>query len=130
MERQLLPNVEALEGKALLSPLAVSLTTNRHIYRAGEVVRMTLTETNVSGQDVTVGIGPGLDGFSLAHRGATFWRSNAGAVPEFIAERTLAPGESLTLQAQWMAGRDTGMYVVHNQEAPNGPVAKFCIVKS
>jgi hypothetical protein len=129
MERPLLPKVEALEGKALLSQLAVSLTTNRHIYRAGEVVRMTLTEENLSGRDVTVGIGPGLDVFSLAHKGATLWRSTAGAVPEFIAERALAPGESLTLQAQWKAGRDTGMYVVHNQAAPNGPVAKFCIVK-
>jgi hypothetical protein len=126
--RRVLPNVEALEGKALLTPLAVTVTTNRHSYRAGEVVRMMLTETNVSGQDLTVGIGPSVDGFAVAHRGVRVWRSNTAAVPEFIALRTLAPGQSVTVCARWAAARATGLYVVTNQAAPNGPLARFQIV--
>jgi hypothetical protein len=126
--RRVLPNVEALEGKSLLSPLAVTLTTNRHCYRSGAVVRMTLTETNVSGQDVTVGIGPSVDGFAVACRGVRVWSSTAQAVPELIAERTLAPGQSLTVCARWLAPRASGIYRVTNQAAPNGPVARFRIV--
>ncbi len=99
MVRQLLPSVEGLEGKALLSPLAVTVTTNRHADRPGEVVRMTLIERNVSGQDLGIGAGPSLDGFVVVHRGAKVWRSNAGVVPEFITERTLTPGQSLTVRA-------------------------------
>jgi hypothetical protein len=125
-----LPQVEALEGKALLSPLAVKVTTNRHAYRAGEVVRMAFMETNVSGQDLTVGVGPSVDGFRIVHQGKQIWSSTTSPVPEFIAERTLAPGESLTLGARWRAGPEAGIYVVYNQAAPNGPVAKFQIKKA
>jgi hypothetical protein len=126
--RRVLLNVEALEGKALLSQLAVTLATNRHAYRAGEIVRMKLTETNVSGQDVTLGIGPSVDGFSVARRGVRVWASTTGALPEFIAERTLAPGQSVTVCARWLAPRAAGVYVVTNQLAPEGPVARFQIV--
>jgi hypothetical protein len=127
--RRWLPCAEALEGKTLLSPLAATLTTNRHAYRAGEVVRMTLTETNASNQDVTVGIGPSVDEFFVAHHGARIWCSTRPAVPELITERTLAPGQSLTLCARWRATGATGTYLVTNQAAPAGPVARFQILR-
>jgi Intracellular proteinase inhibitor len=128
MKRQSRPRVEPLEAKALPSMLAVSLVTNHRAYRAGEVVYMKLTEKNVSAQDVTVGWGPCIDGFSITHDGAAVWRSNPGAAPQFIADRTLAPGQSITLRAHWKAAREAGTYEVRNQSTPQGPLAKFRVV--
>jgi len=129
MKRQLRPGLEPLEAKALPSVLAVSLVTNHQTYRAGEVVCMKLTEKNVSEQDVTVGWGPSIDGFSITHRGATVWQSNSGIMPLFIADRTLAPGQSITLRAHWKAAREAGTYEVTSELTPRGPLAKFRIVR-
>ena len=99
MNRKLRPLVEPLEAKALPSTLAVSLLTDRGTYRAGEIVHMVLTEKNVSAADVTVEWGPSIAGFAITHDGAPVWRSNSRGTPEFIAERALAPGQSITLCA-------------------------------
>ena len=120
-EAQLRPRLEPLEAKALPSMLAVSLVTDHGTYRAGEVVCMKLTEKNVSEQDVTVGWGPSIDGFSITHDGAPVWRSNSGGTPEFIAERTLAPGQSITLKAQWKAAREAGTYEVYSRRHRRAP---------
>jgi len=123
VKRQSRPWVEPLEAKALPSTLAVSLVTDRGTYRAGEIVHMRLTAKNVSEQDVTVGWGPSIDGFSITRDGAPVWRSNSGGTPQFIAERDLAPGQSIALRAQWKAARQAGTYEVHSQMTPEGPIA-------
>jgi hypothetical protein len=121
-------SVEPLEDKTLLSSLAITLKTNHPIYKVGQAVVMTLTETNVSRHDVQVSFGPSVDGFSVTHGNATVWRSNSGIQPLFIVLETLAPGKSLTLSATWVAGPSTGTFVAHNELIPRGPVATFRVV--
>ena len=152
MKLKLQPRIEPLEAKALLSHLTlapagriemrmaapavvarptsldVTLTTNQTVYRPGQVVTMTFTETNHTGHAVTVAIGPGIDGFFIGHQGHIVWRSNSGFQPQFIAHRILAPGQSITLRAQWGAVANAGSYVVRNQMAPFAASATFRIM--
>jgi hypothetical protein len=108
-------NLTPIEPGNPASPLAVSLTTNRTNYTPGQVVHMTLTETNDTGHTVFVNYGPSIDGFYITQAGRTIWRSNAGVNPFFIVHRMLLPGQSLTLSANWTATAAPGTYVVHNQ---------------
>jgi hypothetical protein len=105
MRRRIRPTVECLEGKALLSGapagLAVTLNATPMASSSGTQVALTLTETNVSHQDVTVDDGPSLDGFSAARDGKTVWVSNPGINAMFIRVVTLKPGESFTIHATW-----------------------------
>ena len=153
MKRLLFPRVEALESKALLSHfavasaasnhhialvlkqgstraesgLAISLTTDQSTYTVGQTVQMTLIATNDTRHNVTVWVGPNTNVFSITQNGQTIWRSNSGPEPlSPTMRRVLHPGRSLTLTASWTATR-TGMFVVHNQMAPQGPVAKFSV---
>jgi hypothetical protein len=95
------PRVELLEGRALLSGLAVSLTTNQAMYQAGQPVQMTFTETNTSSQPLRVEFGPSTDGFIVTQNGASVWQSNAGDESLVIAVEMLQPGKSLTLSQTW-----------------------------
>jgi hypothetical protein len=125
---------EMLEGKVLLAAMAtpiaalsppliaplnqglvVKLSTNHLVYRRGQPVVMTLTETNTSQQDITVTSGPSTDGFFVTHGGRKVWASNAGAQPMFILLRTLAPGQSITLSATW-----NGLSNIGAPSAPTG----------
>jgi hypothetical protein len=154
MRQQLRPSIESLETKSLLSHMAlgllghalatsvpaaigaaggsleVSVTTDQTSYTAGQMVRMTFTETNDTGHNVTVGIGPSLDGFSVTKAGKTIWRSNSGLTPDYVVLRELAPGAAITLTAAWSASPVTGTYVAYNQLDPDGPSATFQIVAS
>jgi hypothetical protein len=151
MRRRLQPRIESLEAKALLSHLALApagriemrmaappvvarpaalnatLTTNQTVYRPGQVVSMTFTETNHIGHAVTVAIGPSIDGFFIGHQGKVVWRSNSGLQPQYIGRRILGAGQSVTLTAQWSAGGTLGSYVVRNQMAPFAASATFQI---
>jgi len=128
MKRQSRPELEPLEAKALPSTLTVSLVTNHATYHAGEVVCMRLREKNVTGQEATVEWGPSIDGFCVTHDGTTVWHSNSGITPLFIADRTLAPGQSITLRARWKAASEAGSYEVQSQMTPQGPMARFRVV--
>jgi len=153
MRHQLRPNIEGLESKALLShlaagltahaavhvkilphravrllaasDLAVSLTTNQSTYSPGEIARMTLTLTNTSRQGLRIAMGPSIDGFNIRQSGKLIWLSNGGLQPDYIVLRTLAPGQSIVLTANWTVGAPTGSFIVHNQLFPNGPTAGF-----
>jgi hypothetical protein len=100
------------------APMAVSLTTNQTNYMPGQVVHMTLTETNNTGKPVFVNYGPSIGGFYITAGSRTIWRSNSGVNPLFIVHRMLLPGQSITLTANWTATAAVGTYQVHNQMAP------------
>ena len=112
--------LETLEGKVLLAAIAtpvapvsppivalvsqglvVKLSTDHQVYRQGQPVVITLTETNTSQHDITVESGPSLGGFFVTHNGRGVWASNAGVQPMFILMRTLEPGQSITQSATW-----------------------------
>jgi len=88
--------------------LVVKLSTDHQIYRWGQPVVMTLTETNTSQQDITVESGPGLAGFFVTHNGRRVWASNAGVQPMFILMRTLGPGQSISQSATWNGQSNIG----------------------
>jgi hypothetical protein len=145
MRRQLRPSIDGLETKALLSTLVgppvmlappiapphqattagltVSLTTNQSTYSVGQVATITETITNTSNQAVTFEFGPSIDGVYVTHNNAVVWRSNEGPTPMFIVLRTLQPGQSVTLQAQWKVSGAAGTYAVHSQMDPEATVA-------
>jgi hypothetical protein len=149
MKHQLRPSIEPLETKDLLSHVAMeltgihggkpvhratgkatltdTLTTNQASYTPGEVVRMTLIETNNTRKSITIGVGPSVDAFSITFGGKTIWRSQRGFMPEFIEREVLRPGQSLTLTAAWTAKSVLGAYVAHNQMPPAAIHADFSI---
>jgi hypothetical protein len=139
MRRALTPRIEAMENKCLLSGvapilggapsigvspppaetgpanLAVSMTTSATTVTPGEVVKLTFTETNNTSHDVFVDYGPSTDGFIIKEGGTTIWQSNAGLNPLYIRLQLLAPGESITLTADWTATSASGTFVAFNQ---------------
>lgn len=125
MKRGTQLNLEPLEGRALLSGLSYSLTTNQSSYQPGQPVVMTFRETNVSNQVIQVEQGPSIDGFNVTQGGKVIWRSNAGVNPMFIALDPLQPGQSLTLTATWNGVPNggsspvSGSFVITNQLNPS-----------
>jgi len=148
-----IPVVEALEEKALLSHIGVRvrvptppappvtvgpvtsqglkirLTTDHAVYHPGQPVVMTLTMTNTSSHNVSVGLGPSVDGFSVTQQGNEVWASNTGPQPLFILLKKLRPGGSTTLSATWNGHSNigspstpTGTLVVHSQIVGAQPV--------
>jgi hypothetical protein len=146
--------MEALESKALLSSgmgsvlhhraarvhvapfeptassaLKVSLTTDRSVYQPGQVVKITLTETNTSNHPINVAVGPGVDLFTITHNGKVVWRSRSGA-PQFIVREVLQPGQSATFTAHWTVKPGmSGQFAVHVVGFPQLK-ATFSVVKS
>ncbi len=141
--------LEALEGKVLqamivppvapVSPpiieplsqgLVVKLSTDHQVYRRGEPVVITLTETNTSQHAITVEQGPSMVGITVNHNGREVWASNRGIQPMFVALRTLAPGQSITETTTWTGQSNvgsswaaTGRLVIGSQTAGVQPVS-------
>ncbi len=142
MRRSLRPEVDRLEGRALLAPtshpprlvhpvhahahhtpatpslateISAKLQTDRASYKPGEPVTIALTVTNTSNHFVNFTYGPSMDGFSVTKKGAVVWTSNAGVEPEFILLDPLQPGQSRTFRAVWdtPAGLAAGTFQVH-----------------
>jgi hypothetical protein len=127
MKRRRRLNIESLEDRSLLSGLAINITTNAPVYQPGQPVHLTFTETNTGSQSITVRETPSLDGFIVKQGSQIVWQSNAGINPFIIVDRTLDPGQSLTLQATWngeptngssASGPETGTFVAFDQMAP------------
>src|SRR5207302_8206637 len=104
--------VEQLEGRALLSGVSYSLTTDKSVYQVGEPIQITFTETNDTDQPISFTHGPGVDSFSVAQDDVTVWQSNRGwsvwqsnggwwSNPPVIWLDTLQPGQSFTRTATW-----------------------------
>ena len=118
MKRHLFPSVEGLETKSLLSQfgpgtaamespvahvaprestnaqseLAITLTTNQSSYTVGQNVQMTMTATNDTSHNVTVGVGPSTTVFTISQNGQVVWRSSSEPLPLYIERRVLLPG--------------------------------------
>jgi hypothetical protein len=111
MPRAILPHVEPLESKMLLSNLTVSVATDRSTYQAGQTVRMTLTETNTSNQSVKVTEGCGIDDFWVTQAGTEVWReSKNGPQPlcPISLNGVLGPHQSRTFVVYWNGHSDEG----------------------
>jgi hypothetical protein len=116
MSRRIRPSVEPLEPLALLSgviynpggPVVIGLFTTRDNYLPGQPVGMALIETNISNHDVTIGVGPSLDGFTVAHDGVEIWRSNPGAQPNVLLPLVLHPHRSFVIRAVWNGKANVG----------------------
>ena len=119
---------EPLEKKTLLSSLAlpgaqasppvpaaaipglvVRLTTDHRVYRAGQPVVMTLTETNTSQTAINIVEGPSTSGFFAVRARRKVWASNGGIQPMFVVSQTLQPGQSITMSATWNGRSDLGL---------------------
>jgi len=98
------PKVEPLEGRALLSDLAVTLTTDQPSYQVGQPVRITLTETNATNHDVTVAEGCGINDFWVTQNGVELWRKSKDGpqplCPIFLGG-VLHAHESRSFNALW-----------------------------
>jgi hypothetical protein len=142
MRRSLRPQVDRLEGRALLAAashpphlvppihtqahhtpatpslateISAKLQTDRASYKPGEPVTIALTVKNTSNHVVNFMYGPSLDGFSVTKKGAAVWTSNAGVEPDFIMLDPLQPGQSRTFRAVWNtpASLAPGTFQVH-----------------
>ncbi len=119
--------LESLEGKVLLtavttpmvpaplpmiSPagqgLVAKLTADHQVYRRGEPVVITLTETNTSQQAINVEEGPSLNGVFVTHDGRKIWASSTGVQPMFVVLKTLEPGQSFSQSVTWNGRPTTG----------------------
>jgi hypothetical protein len=104
-------NIEPLEGRALLSDLAVTVTTDQPSYQVGQPVRMTVTETNVTNHDVTVAEGCGINDFWVMQDGAELWRKSRDGpqplCPIFLGG-VLHAHESRSFNALWDGHTDEG----------------------
>ena len=110
--------------------LAVKLSTAHQVYKEGEPVVITLTETNTSQHDITVEQGPSIGGIEVSHNSREIWASNSGVQPMFIMLRTLAPGQSITQTTTWNgqsnigpAWTATGRLVIGSQIAGVQPIS-------
>jgi hypothetical protein len=110
MRRQTRPSVESLEGKALLTGLAVStaipdlsysLTARQVEVKGHSEIDLTLTVTNESTQTEGFSYGPSDDGFVAKQDGRVVWESNSGATAQFLVVGNLAAGQSKTFTATW-----------------------------
>ena len=117
-------------ARALNEGLAVRLSTNHQVYRRGEPVVITLTETNTTDQAVTVEQGPSMAGITVSHDGRVIWASNQGVQPMFVLLRTLDPGQSITETTTWNgqsnfgpARAATGRLVIGSQAAGVRPAS-------
>jgi hypothetical protein len=133
MARKITFCVEGLEGRALLSGITYSLTTDQSTYQVGQPIQMTFTETNTCNQPATVLVSP--TDFSVAEHGGTIWQSdpsNAGQPPTSV---TLQPGQSVSQTATWDGTialstdqvNQFGTFLVSNPNAPPGDTAIFQI---
>ena len=86
------------------SPVAVTVATDKAIYRPGEPVRFTLTVTNTGAAPVTVtrSSGQRYDFIVRSADGAEVWRWSRGRFfTQALEEETIGPGRSLTFAETW-----------------------------
>jgi hypothetical protein len=118
MRRAFRPSAERLEAHVLLStaaaaPFAVSgspvvetLSTDKSVYKVGQPVHITMTETNTTNHAVASPSVKGLQGFTATTDSNVVWESTGGrpAAKSF----TLQPGQSHSVSVTWNGRANTG----------------------
>ena len=104
------PSPERLETHLLLTaataglpvpgpPITETLTTNRTIYKVGQPIEITLTETNTTKNPVTLSNIANVDGFTATRSFKIVWTQ---AAPSRRAHSsTLRPGETRKIRVVW-----------------------------
>ena len=82
----------AITATTTASPIVETLTTDQTIYKVGEPIRITLTETNTTNVTLVSSNVAGLDSFTVSQNFRDVWKSRGSkqASPSF----TLAPGHT------------------------------------
>jgi hypothetical protein len=139
MNRAFLPAAERLESHVLLSsaaaaasstPIVETLTTDQTIYKVGQPIRITLTETNTTNAILVSPSITGLDSFTASQNFKNVWKSRGSklAAPSF----TLAPGQTHTITVTWNGHANvgsvprskplTGTFLIDNTLANNSAI--------
>jgi hypothetical protein len=112
------PSAERLEDHVLLSstaaltfapsgsPIVETLTTDKTVYKVGQPIRITLTETNTTNSTVVSPNVRGLDSFAASQDLKDVWKSKGAnrAAPSY----TLQPGQTHTISVTWNGHANVG----------------------
>jgi hypothetical protein len=113
------------------SQLSYNLTTDRSEYQIGQPVVITLTETNVTSQPITLNVAP--TDFVVSSSGASVWKSPTSGQ---VTPQAIRPGQSIIQTATWDGIANTGSLLgtnvwgflsVSSPNAPEGLTASFDI---
>jgi hypothetical protein len=113
--------VEGLEGRALLSSIVSSVTTDQAVYLPGQPVQLTLTETNDGTEPVEIVTGH--QDFQIMQGGKVVWHSIGAATNP--GTLVLNPGQSYTETDTWnqvtLSGDPSrgGVLIITNLVDPN-----------
>ncbi len=111
------PSAERLEAHVLLTaassglpvpgpPITETLTTNKTIYKVGQPIEITLTETNTTKNPVTLSNIANVDGFTAIRSFKIVWSQ---AAPSRRAHSsTLQPGETRRVRVVWNGRPNVG----------------------
>jgi hypothetical protein len=119
------PSAERLEAHVLLSsaatvtfspsgsPIVETLTTNKTIYKVGQPIQITLTETNTTNAAVTSPTKEGVDSFAASQKFKDVWKSRGSklAAPSY----TLQPGQTHSITVTWNGHANVGS---HSRSTP------------
>ena len=119
------PSAERLEAQVLLSsaatvafapsgsPIVETLTTDKTIYKVGQPIQITLTETNTTNAAIVSPKVKGLDSFNASQDFKDVWKSKGSklAAPSF----TLQPGQTHTITVIWNGHANVGS---HSRSTP------------
>jgi hypothetical protein len=141
MGRKIAVSIEDLEGRALLSGIVYSLTTDQSAYQVGKPIKITFTEKNTGDQPVTVYVSP--TDFTVSEHGSPIWKSNPANDGQPPTAITLQSGQSVSQTATWdgtiaetadqdgttmtYAVNQWGAFQVSNPNAPQEDTATFQI---
>ena len=119
------PSTERLESHVLLSstaavtftssgsPIVETLSTDKTIYKVGQPIQITLTETNTTSSPVTSPTKAGVDSFTASQKFKDVWKSRGSklAAPSY----TLQPGQTHTVTVTWNGRANVGS---HSRSTP------------
>ena len=111
------PSIERLESHVLLSatatafgstapPITETLTTDKSIYKVGEPIHITLTETNNTSSTITMPSMQQSGEFTASRDFKVVWRSKVQQSDS--AATTLAPGQTTTISTTWNGSPNVG----------------------
>lgn len=96
----------AITATTTATPIVETLTTDQTIYKVGEPIHITLTETNTTNTTLVSSQVAGLDSFTVSQNFRDVWKSKGSrqASPSF----TLAPGQTHTISVTWNGHANVG----------------------